>query len=558
MKFILENQSPGAFEDLFGGAQEVWTTVSPDGVARATLISQTQGEVDANAILFDKEKKTMLNKHGFVVFYLKLEDIKLGNVTNFHDPGSTTKDTTRSTHNVTEQQLLRARVRGWFMGDNLSARVAKRYSNGTVKYPAGRWILPDDWAKLAMGEKPADPDDWEEFRAAWDIHDDVYNIFNDIDGPTEVGPFNGSPAPVIGPYDILRPETLLADGELDKWDTPMSPAKISLKIVDRPESSDFNKDGDTNDPYEKDRIWTEDKDWNWSGYVDTTERVSNEPGRLYTADKGRIYYNGVTRDGIARGSGHEYYAPFYKTLIPNNKLIPPFVNNGGYDWNSWDSRYGPYDFWTVINSDWAYNHARKEIPKKEAWGATPYAEFPKQVQAYSDEHGEAMVFLTSGDGFDLSRFKNSMGGYEPRAGQVVGITQVRVYADYPYFRKHAPVYSDKVTKTWLSQWKKELSVEDLDPVQKKVWATLVDIHGKPIVGEKIEWTISGQGFILDVAPGGTKTSSQTATTYSDANGQSWIIIDNGGGTGGTNTTYVKAYFPTEKVKRDTWLSWPTK
>lgn len=577
--FVLENQSPGALNPIHvnmltpftTGAQDVWTCVDERGVARCDLICESPGEVDVDAILYDypdgmpndsdpaqdllRGKLEMVNKHGFVVFFMKFEDVKIGNVTNFCDPGNTARDMLRSTHNVTEEQLVRSRVRGWFVGDNLSTRVS-RVVNGTT-LPAGRWILPDDWSKLAMGEAPSsdEDDDWEAFRKAWDTHDDPFNVIDGIEGPTELGAFNSTGLyPVIGPYDPLRPETMLADGSLDKWDCPMPPAKTTFKVVDKALKVDYDKNSKI-DAWDRD----DDVDYNGSGYIDYTEKMANEPGKLLAADKGQIYYCEYNKDGTISRAPNQYYAPFYKAFIPNSPFIPPFINNGGYDWNSYDPKFGPYDFWTLTNSDWSYNHNRSTINKMEAWGRTPYAEFPKEVQVYSDEHGEGMVWISSGEGFDLSRFVNDLGGYDLQMygdNPIVGVSQVRVYADYPYLRKHAPIYStDKVTKIWKSQWKKYLMVEQLNTQQVKVTAYLIDIHGNPIAGEKIMWTLAdvngAHTFIYGVG-------GQTTTTVSDGSGMSSIIIHNltPPPTGSSNQTYVNASFLDEKVKRDISINWP--
>src|SRR5512143_516792 len=116
-----------------------------------------------------------MKEPGFVVLYLKIEDISFGSVAGAREghntglwtppnPWNTATDSNTETLNVSADDLLRARVRGWFMGDNLSTRPARvqdydpntdSNENGIpdddpdILLPAGRWILPDDWPTLA-------------------------------------------------------------------------------------------------------------------------------------------------------------------------------------------------------------------------------------------------------------------------------------------------------------------------------------------------------------------------------------------------------------------------
>jgi len=77
-----------------------------------------------------------------------------------------TTRTTTQTLNVSSDALMRANVKGWFTSSNPSARPVRyidptmdsgvagtdptatngNYPGNTLMLPAGRWILPDDWA----------------------------------------------------------------------------------------------------------------------------------------------------------------------------------------------------------------------------------------------------------------------------------------------------------------------------------------------------------------------------------------------------------------------------
>jgi PKD repeat protein len=388
--------------------------------------------------------------------------------------------------NVSQDTLLRARVKGWFMGDDLSWResvVVDLDGDGfaETRLPEGRWVLPDDWPILAGAE-------WEEFRPHWDIMDQPNdNIMSkadyDADGWKEWGDYiewtlNESPnkldkpgdlvaeRPVIGPYSqldqyspyIQEPwklnyKTIVPNGKLNWWDCPMPPAKIAFEITD---GAGFFKD----------------------------------------ADKGDIYYQWVETDLESDGpDGIAYTNPYYWEMIPGNPLIPAFVLNGGFDWDSWNPDYGPYPFWKIFN----------QLP-----GETPSdPQHPTKVEVYSDNHGEAMVFLNGDWNLDLSQWVGAGGAYDIPTGTVVGDTVVKAIADYPYMRKHLTAVSNTVEKTWT--WGKRIlgtdpqswdafetrmvfQVGDLQANNEKmafIWVT--DRDGNPAVGEKIEWWVAPPG-----------------------------------------------------------------
>jgi hypothetical protein len=499
VRFSLENQSPGALEGIGPGAnlgnftnsaQTVWSIIGQDGYARCILVSEAPGEVDVDLAVYNENifaggdgsnllEGTIINQHGFVVFYLKLEDITIGNVAGKRaghntglwepsNPWNPATDVMTETLNVSQDALLRARVRGWFMGDNLSTRAARvqdydlfNDSDGNgipnddadVLLPAGRWILPDDWPKLAGP-------DWQEQRLHWDIMDNPFDTVRSLapttSNPTAVGYYGKvdvNPAavgyhgsgpyyqpnppqgalkaayPVVGPFrpgieeptfdgynpNILpfavpQQKSVVPNGALDWWDAPMPPAKITFEIMN---GNGFFKDAWKSDIY---YIW-----------------------------------------GDASKTARYYTNPFYFEMIPASWYIPAFVNNGGYDWDSWAgvtvspngtvtlptpstpvawAPYGPYEFWKIINR-----------PLPTAVSSSDMANFPTKVQVYSDNHGEAMVFLNGNWNLNLGAWLTN-GAVDVPQGTVVGTTNVVAMADYPYFRKHPKVVSTNVTKTW--------------------------------------------------------------------------------------------------------------
>jgi hypothetical protein len=384
--------------------------------------------------------------------------------------------------NVSQDALLRARVKGWFMGDDLSWRdseVVDLDGDGFAesRLPEGRWVLPDDWPILAGAE-------WEELRPHWDIMDQpndniMSKVDRDLDGWKEWGDYiewtlNEEPdvfdvpgdlvaeAPVIGPYSALDTytpyieepwkinyKTIIPNGKLNWWDCPMPPAKIVFKITD---GAGFFKD----------------------------------------ADKGDIYYQWVHTD---RGDGIAYTDPYYWEMIPGNPLIPAFVLNGGFDWDSWNDAFGPYPFWKIFN----------QLP-----GDTPSdPQHPTKVEVYSDNHGEAMVFLNGDWNLDLEQWQvpkdPPFDAYDVPTGTVVGDTVVKAIADYPYMRKHLTAVSNTVEKVWT--WGKEIKgYSEWVPgstTEKKVLVFVTDRDGQPVYGERIVWqlTSKNQAMIESYLPG---------------------------------------------------------
>jgi hypothetical protein len=586
--FNLEGQSVGSLFPIEGsmpmGAQQVWTEIDSNGVARCILESEAPGEVDVTCSLYT-DGGDLINQHGFVVFFLKLEEITLGNMQGervYHNDGlwcpvldsgmvddsypydigdysknwtvdqwvgKTLKiwkenmgaisavqvreivtntpniivvnsdwdeqpiippqewyyeiidpvwdpalDDLAQELNVSQDTLLRARVKGWFMGDNLSWRESKLVDldgNGfaETRLPEGRWVLPDDWPILAGAL-------WQELRPHWDImtqpNDNIMSeIDMNLDHVEEMGDYlewtlNVDPNfldipgaliaefPVIGPYSTLDTytptidhdykldrKTIVRNGKLNWWDCPMSPAKIIFEISD---GAGFFKDADKGDVY-----------YQW---VNT---ISEYP----PLDDGIVYTN-----------------PFYMTMIASSPFIPPFVNNGGYDWDSYDPTYGPYPFWDIIN---------------QPPGKTPSDDqHPTKVEVYSDNHGEAMVWLNGDWNLDLSDWLTA-GAYDIPTGAVVANTTIMAIADYPYLRKHLYVVSNDVEKTWT--WGKDIRGNDpevypdgsMDPPDTRMVFQVGDVlscetpeltnfkiafiwvcdrDGFPAIGERVEWSLT--------------------------------------------------------------------
>lgn len=433
--------------------------------------------------------------------------------------------------NVSQDGLLRVRVKGWFMGSDLSVMNEGYPWNRDLEIgwvdvdrdgfksgfdywlPEGRWIVPQDWPNLAGPN-------WKTNRPHWDIMDNpIDNVMSDwdedcskaselgdylfwgtsllgYDEPQASGLDPADPdttvvaeADVIGPYStidtylpwvnspVLDHKTIVQNGLLESWDAPMPPAKIEFQ-------------------------------------------VTSGPGFFKAVDKGDIYYEfvDISEDLPPADDGIVYTLPFYAENIPASALIPPYINNGGYDWNSFgfmpgSIAQGPYDFWTKFN-----------VPDQQD---EQNPEQPRIVEVYTDNHGEAMVWL---NGLDVERLQTEMalcGGLDAPLGLRVADTTVLATVDYPYLRgKHPKLVSNTLVKTL--EWGKSVlgaDIEDYmcppqvpnyeDPFDtlmlfqvddvlcdgvndglskyKMAFIWVSDQDGQAAIGERVDWRLTGSG-----------------------------------------------------------------
>jgi hypothetical protein len=176
-------------------------------VSRAVYESNPPGQVDITLQVtdvcstFDLFDCDPLNqtKVDFVIYFMKIEDVRLSLVTSVSkpthnssaaawsdyspgNPWNASTDVLETEWNVSRDLLVRGRVRGWFENENPSGR-ARDASDPLNVRPEDRWVLPDDWAILAGG--PADkhedndfdegPGTAEEFRPYYDLMIDPNN-----------------------------------------------------------------------------------------------------------------------------------------------------------------------------------------------------------------------------------------------------------------------------------------------------------------------------------------------------------------------------------------------
>jgi hypothetical protein len=592
---------PGGESD----AETVDAMIDAQGFARVILYSPVQGDIDVIAALYVPGNPNPINQHHFTVYYLKFLDLTLGDVSGKrvgHNLGlwtpenpwdTSTDNNTVDVVNVSQDALLRARVRGWFADADYTL-----------------WTLPDDWPALA------DPH-WQQFNIHWDIMNDPSKYINanpavpgskpDISkvvsaldplGPyyaplhKSTPPFMAGPmvasALVVGPFspgieqagaseippnlpyqvpnwkgDPLRPyQTVVPNRVLDGnnalnwWDCPMPPAKITFQTLD-PSGLPLR------DP---------------SGHFVATDKA----GFFKGAYKPDIYYGWWYNPAAPLDPPIRVYTnPFYQIMIPAHWAIPTVINNGGYDWDTFgniDDSMGPYPFWKVLNRS---TENPLVLPST--------GDNPTLVQVYSDNHGEAMAYI-NGDwnlGLDAAAFNVYGGPYDIKTGTIVSTSTVEAMATYPYVRQPSASYksilSNTVEKDW--KWGKQIlgpdphtyntgEVDDSigantirmvfqaghilpngtsDSKMAMVWVT--DRDGFAPVGEKVTWRNVGLTKVA-LGPIGISSVNDYNTIMQK------ILVDSGFlyGTGGTPNVPDASYYGTsyligihpDPTKPDDW------
>jgi len=513
VQFALENQSVGALEPILASDRvdhgTVWTQVT-NGWASAILTASDQGQANVVAGLYEAINGTALgNQHYFTVFFLKFESVEIGDVVGKRaqhnaglwnasgpyppNPWNTATDTKTQTLNVSQDALVRARVKGWFTNSNPSVRTVRTVdpanstlnnpTSATLTLPAGRWILPDDWATLAGPN-------WKQSRLHWDIMNTVGG--NAIPGPTSIVEFVGAPAdynanvgpgrkvvgngelgdyylylttasgtdfkympvppnaphtkyPIVGNDNVIGPfspglelmtpvgwcivnapnydpvsrnntHTVVPDGYLDWWDAPMPPAKVIYQIQDAGPNPNKNEVGYFKAVNKTDIYYVWAANTNWYPYLDDPLDPFDQYVKVYTN-------------------------PFYQAMIPAHQAIPAFINNGGYDWSSFDAAYGAYIFWEFINQN-------RYLPLVES--SDPSGR-PTCVEVYSDNHGEAMVWVNGDWNVYFAGDPNYLNksAVDAPYQATLGTTAIQATVDYPYSRLHQAFQSNTDVKTWL-------------------------------------------------------------------------------------------------------------
>ncbi|MDP2948854.1 MAG: hypothetical protein Q8P22_04885, partial [Chloroflexota bacterium] len=436
--------------DGMGAPDTAWSPIDIQCHSKALYSSENPGEVDVEAVLIDRRRhceptlaapdaewvdlggeyrcydettgnygdtwndEHIINKHAFLVWYLKIYQVKLTNT----DPGDdgvgradhnagvwgedlldpSTDTDQPETLNVSADALLRVTVKGFIRLADLSGRgdacididgdgngladdpatEEVESSEAGAPYPAnthegctdpddelvagGYWVLPDDLLHLAGGDPDINI-------PTWDVMDDpgdatsypanVIGLKSTLDSHDLIPRAN---VPCIDPYCPRK--TVVPDGELTISDAILPPLKITAQIADPADA-----------------------------------------GFLREANK-------VADLGLTNAYG--------SIMIPYEPEIPWIVQNGGYDWDSWYCRQqhisgpedldgtcspldlglalGPYEFYDVLNILPAPGPLENLDLGNQGEEGQNEADpsHPRKFQFYTDNRGEGF-FFANGD-----------------------------------------------------------------------------------------------------------------------------------------------------------------
>ncbi|MCC6385830.1 MAG: hypothetical protein IT302_00445, partial [Dehalococcoidia bacterium] len=132
--------------------------------------------------------------------------------------------------------------------------------------------------------------------------------YNDCIGGSNPPSF--SPGAALSNFYLVR-DTAWRDGDVDRWDAPMPPAMLSVKM-------------------------------RGTGFIKEVMKYD-------------VYYVGTQNGGYWGTGGDQFFPnPFYASNIPDSPYLPAVVSGGGYLWDSWGTDgsgpggMGPYSFWDAV------------------------------------------------------------------------------------------------------------------------------------------------------------------------------------------------------------------
>ena len=468
----------------------VWTIIDESCVSRALYSSEDPGEVDVEATL---GMGFPFNKHAFLVWYIKIYQVKLDNVPltdnvgrELHnagvwsgaDPLDLTNGVTEETLNVSQDALARVTVKGWM-------RTADQSGRGAVCIDMdGDGDGVDDDADTLLNEDPKDgvdndgdtetdedtqvagqPYPLAQYEAGCPDSNDAILDHGYWVLPDDMEALAGPDPDRVASWDVMSEPDVAADALIGYKSTLDSHDDILHKyvkcvVIKKTGVPDFDCTRKTIDPDGK----ITDADAIMPPLKILAQILDNEDGVLDVGESGFLKMaNKVADVGIK--------SAYSKAEIAASSFIPTPVNNGGYDWDSWGfslpngKAQGPYVFFDVLT-------------KHEEMDALQRA-YIRNFRFYTDNRGLGYFFV-NGDfklTFDDCLRQQLSGTPDCFPGDVVGLTDITVIGDYPYFRKHPAVESNLIEKTWTWDGFKSVTAEKLDATHTKVIAHLRDRDG---------------------------------------------------------------------------------
>ncbi|MET0684759.1 MAG: hypothetical protein ABW060_05555 [Solirubrobacteraceae bacterium] len=468
--------------------------------ARANVVSLGDGLARIKLKAFEGARATEVLEHQFLAIWLRLGTPAIDEV-GAADP---TAGPAGSASEVGDPA-----GDGAFTPSSNNGRVQVKIT-GSFPHPlgpGGRFTLPNDWATIANALATSSDPVATSHAMRWDIHDDALkteqhvagecptglptvtvDAVDNCRGPRDVagydadfGPFsrvfgdrvNGAEGQGAGPFDPLRPQTLLSDGKLDAGDAPMPAARVDVEIAP-----------------------------NTAGGI-------NGAGALQKSDKTEVY----SRDGNGTATPHNLYAPYYKQWLPGTAADAVNPRSSGTDWSHQNNfPFVPvtlYDNWDAYSLDYrptvdtACNRlvafpggASSDEPR-----TTPVDDpaevngSVRRVAVATDEHGEAQVeYEPYAGGFyydNVGAIINDNRGCDLQDVDVLGTSAITATAKYPGQPVDFPsTVSATLTKTVGNEFDKSMSYYPKGAGTANANARILvahgqDVDGTPFAGERV-------------------------------------------------------------------------
>ncbi len=501
--------SIGVLEDPYDVADigdVVDVEVDCDGIARCIVHSDKSGKTNILAAVVETliqgaPKQVVSEKiiqQGFIVYWIAIESVDLANIEDSDLPNPTwdTVGLTEETLDIGDSTTLRVRVRGYFVDPDPEFQSTRPVDvldfDGDGVYdillPAGRWVLPDDWNRLAGGAL------WELQKPHWDIMDDLDDptcpVLSDTDAnddydeemgdyddgwtPSCVNSPNGNAAyPVIGPFSTAQP------CDADQWIT--DPAAV---LADATVTGELRT--------------TAVPDYRCDLFDAVIPPLMTyfvaDSGTLGTVDKGDIYY------GLYLGDRY-FTFPYYRQEIPSSELFNPYYGEGpaGYRWDSWDNDpvnaplavKGPYDYYEPLPL-WDYDYDAIE----DIFGYGITAADEQLLLVYTDNHGEAYVEFTL---------------------EWIGESTINAIACYPFLvGDFNSVISNDVIKVAEDEKDIKVAWERIDDMTDMLYVFVRDYDGEPATEDLVDFNRDGvDGTIVDLLDGVTDTIAPDGSSALD-------------------------------------------
>jgi PKD repeat protein len=408
---------------------------------QAILVSEQSGQADVNVALYEvralieivegevqgiaielRGNGPIMN-HGFVVYFLEFEDVRLANTDEGVPIDITTWESLTGLTPEEDDGYVAVQVRGFFdyRHSHLPATLRPEQpidynGDGTmdVMLPEGRYILPDDWWLLAGTDDIS-------LRPNFDLMDQAH--LDTIVSPVDT---NLDYWESLGPYDS-EVRTTDPPGEAE-WPTIGPFSTYQLWSTSDMWIAEASVPSSLPDDYQRNTVVPD-------GVIDWFDAPMPQALVIFDVDPEQSHADAALSElikGDLEGYGFEwsgddkiYQSPYYAVEIPANWQIPV-----GYNWRSWERDpswmwwylvdQGPYPFWNDLELESVISNTHEDPADLD----------DQDIEVYTDNHGIAAVTVDALD--------------------EMGMVTITATAEYPYLLrgKYGPRVSEDIPVIW--------------------------------------------------------------------------------------------------------------